>query len=121
MPRKFYKHKLIFDEGFHLRHKLPITNSRFNIKHVAANYKQSGLPDPDVYELARKEGRLLVTYNIKDFTKLITQPHDPGIIGISPNISLEQIDKKLTALLTRSGKNDLMGKLTSINEELKNK
>lgn len=79
----------------------------------------NGLSDQAVYELSRKEGRLLVTYNIKDFVKLIHKPADPGIIAVSPNLSLEQIDKKLTALLTRAGKNTLVGKITHISGELK--
>ena len=89
MPRRFYKHKLLLDEGFHLRQRLPILNSRFDVKHVAADFKQSGLPDAKVYDLARKEKRLLVTYNIKDFHMLASTSTDTGIIGVSPNLSLE--------------------------------
>lgn len=70
MPRKFYKHKLLLDEGFHLRSRFPILNNRFDLKHVSADYHKSSLPDPKVYELAISEERLLVTYNIKDFIGL---------------------------------------------------
>jgi predicted nuclease of predicted toxin-antitoxin system len=117
MPRKFHKHKLLLDEGFHYRHKLPITNSRFDVKHIAGDFKKVSLPDLQVYELAQKEKRLLVTYNVKDFVEFAEQSRDTGILGVSPNITTEQIDKKLTALLTRSGENELTGKLTMITGE----
>ena len=117
MPRKFHKHKLLLDEGFHLRIRLPRTNSRYDVKHVAADYKRNGIPDAEVYNLAEKEGRLLITYNIKDFMDLIAENAKTGVIGVSPNISVEQIDKKLTALLVKSNKKTLLGKVTKITEE----
>ena len=115
MLRKFYKHKLLLDEGFHLRSRLPITNSRFNIKHVSADFGKSSLPDPEVYLLAHKQGRILITYNVKDFKKLVDKKM-AGIIGISPNLPLSQIDKKLTALLMKNTKKKHWGKLMMINE-----
>lgn len=117
MPRKFYKHKLLLDEGFHLRNRLPLTNSRFNIKHVSADYNLSSLPDTAVYELAKQENRLVVTFNIKDFIKLIATEDKAGVIGISTNLSTEQIDKKLNSLLVRSKKESLLGKLSTITGE----
>lgn len=118
MPRKFHKYKLLLDEGFHLRNRLPILNSRFNVKHVAADYKQIGLSDSKVYELANKEDRLLVTYNIKDFRKLLTTRSKTGVIGVSSNLTVEQIDKKLTALLTKSTKKELYGKFIIVKREV---
>jgi hypothetical protein len=118
MPRRFYKHKLLLDEGFHYRQQLPLLNSRFDVKHVAGDYKQRGLPDSQVYERAQKESRLLVTYNIKDFISLASESKDIGIIGVSPNISTEQIDKKLTNLLTKATENELRGKFTYISGEM---
>lgn len=115
MPRKFYRHKLILDEGFHLRSRFPILNSRFDLKHVAADFKKSSMPDPQVYQLARAEKRLLVTYNIKDFKRFARESKETGIIGVSPNLSLDQIDKKLTSILTKAGRKELVGKLTMIN------
>lgn len=117
MPRKFYKHKLLLDEGFHLKQRLPILNSRFNVKHVSADYKLKGLPDPQVFQLAIRDSRLLITYNSKDFEKLIEETPAGGVIGISSYLSVGQIDKKLTALLNRSTKKSLLGKLTIISGE----
>lgn len=90
----------------------PLLNERFDIKHVAKDYRLGSLPDPQVYELARKENRVLVTYNIRDFQELAKRSFDTGIIGISPNLTIEQVDKKLNALLTRLGKKQILGKFT---------
>ena len=55
MPQKFYKHKLLLDEGFYYRKDLPITNSRFDVKHIAGDYKQKALPDLKVFKLAKRK------------------------------------------------------------------
>ncbi len=114
MPQKFYKHKLLLDEGFYYRKSLSITNSRFDVKHIAGDYKQKALPDLQVYKFAQRESRILVTLNIKHFKPLVSTSKLTGVIGISENLTLEQIDKKLTALLNKSTKKSLFGKLTII-------
>ena len=103
MAQKFYKHKLLLDEGFYYKKDLPLTKSRFDVKHIAGDYKQKALPDLKVYELAKEEGRILVTLNIKHF---------------KPLVSMSKLtDKKLTALLNKSSKKSLLGKLTTISGE----
>ncbi len=114
MPRKFYKHKLLLDEGFFYKKDLPLTNSKFDVKHIKGDYKLEALPDSKVYEFAKEKKRLLVTLNIKHFKLLAFLSNLTGIIGISENLSLEQIDNKLTALLNKSTKKSLFGKLTTI-------
>ncbi len=118
MPQKFYKHKLLLDEGFFYKKDLPLTNSRFDVKHIKGDYKLEALPDSKVYEFAKKKGRILVTLNIKHFKQLATLNILTGVIGISENMSLDQIDKKLTALLNKSTKKSLLGKLTTISGEI---
>lgn len=117
MTKRFYKHKLLLDENFVVRSALPILNRRYDAKHIAADLKSAGLPDSKVFILASKENRLLITYNSKDFEELVKSNSITGVIGISPNLSLAQIDKKLTALLNRSTKKSLIGKLTIISGE----
>ncbi|MBI2085851.1 DUF5615 family PIN-like protein [Candidatus Daviesbacteria bacterium] len=107
MTRRFYKHKLLLDEGFYYRQSLPITNSRFDIKHIVGDYGQSALPDPQVYKFAKIKGRILITFNIKDFKPLAPLNKLTGVIGISANMTLDQIDNKLTALLSKSTKKSL--------------
>lgn len=117
MTHRFYKHKLLLDEGFHHRSSLPVLNSRFDVKHVAADYKQVGIPDLAVYDMARREHRIVITYNTKDFKPLVPRSTDTGVIGVSQSLSTHQIDTKLTALLLRSTETDLLGKLTTITGE----
>lgn len=117
MPKKFHKHKLLLDENFPARSSFPTLNRKFDVKHISADLKQVGLSDPQVYELAKKEKRLLVTYNIKDFLSLSSKSAETGVIGVSANLSLAQIDKKLVALLNKSSKSKLFGKLIMITGE----
>lgn len=119
MPKIFYRHKLILDENLPTRENFPLLNNRFDLKHIADDYKQGGLPDFKVYKLAQKEERLLVTYNIKDFKELAAISITTGIIGVSPNLTLDQIDKKLTSLFTKATKKELLGKFTYISGESK--
>ena len=82
------------------------------------DFNLAGLPDPAVYRLATKEQRILITYNEKDFLPLVgTRKNDMGIIGVSPHLTTEQIDTKLTALLVKKTPRSLSGKLTTLTGE----
>jgi len=102
MPKRFYKHKLLLDENMPHRTEFLLLNSLFDVKHVAADLKQSGLADPGVYQLAVAQKRILVTFNVKHFRDLAGTRDDAGIIGVSANLPTPQIDSKLAALLTKS-------------------
>lgn len=117
MRRKFHKYKLLLDENFPLRQRLTLLNSRHNVKHIKGDYKQIGLPDEAVYERAREEGRLVVTFNDKDFQEIATRSVETGVIGVSTNLTPDQIDKKLTALLRKDKPKDLFGKFNYISGE----
>lgn len=117
MTKQFYKHKLLLDENFPVRSSFPTLNKRFDVKHIAIDLHLVGLSDSEVYKLARKENRLLITFNTKDFVKLVKKDKDTGVIGVSANLPLEQIDKKLTALLTKASSKTLRGKLTTLTGE----
>ncbi len=117
MPKRFHKYKLLLDENFSVRSSFPLLNRRFDVKHISLDLNKAGISDEQVYEIAKKQGRLLVTYNVKDFSRLASKSADTGIIGVSANLSREQIDKKLTALLIKSSRYSLVGKLTIITGE----
>ncbi len=117
MPRRLYKHKLLLDEGFLLRKRLPILNSRFDVKHINADFGYEGLTDEKVYQFGIELKRLIVTFNDKDFRKFANKSNETGVIGISANLTADQIDKKLTALLTKAGEKDLVGKFIYISGE----
>lgn len=117
MTKRFHKHKLLLDENFPPRSFLPLLNQRFDVKHIAADLNLPSLSDPKVFALAQKENRLLITYNTKDFVKLIEKSVNTGLIGVSASLPPEQVDKKLTALLSKSGPKTLFGKITFISGE----
>ncbi len=117
MPRKFYKHKLLLDEGFLHRDKLPILNHRFNLRHITDDLGYSALSDEQVYQLAIKQKRLVVTFNDRHFQPLALKSTNSGIIGVSSNLTTSDIDKKLTALLMKATKKALFGKFTYISGE----
>src|SRR5712691_4714781 len=117
MPKRFHKHKLLLDENMPARQVFERLNELFDVKHIRDDLNSGGLSDSKVYLLAAKKKRLIVTNNIKDFKILATQSQDTGVIGISPNLSPYQIDRKLSALLIRSGEKALHGKYTALTRE----
>ncbi len=117
MTKRFYKHKLLLDENFPVRSYFPNLNSKHDVKHITADLNFASLPDPKVYKFAQKHGRIIVTYNIKDFAPLVENDTETGVIGVSPSLPPEQIDTKLTSLLNKSTKKSLLGKITKISGE----
>lgn len=117
MTKKFHRHKLLLDENFPVRSYFPNLNRRHDVKHLSKDLSLASLPDDKVYKFAQKQGRIIVTYNIKDFIPLVENDTKSGVIGVSPSLSANQVDKKLTALLTKSTKKSLLGKLTTISGE----
>ena len=104
------RYKLLLDENISPRTRFPILNSRHDIKHLVHDLKKCGITDLEVYILAKKTKRLIVTFNKKHFEKIAGKNKDTGIIAVSTNISDEQIDKKMTSLLSRKKKNGLYRK-----------
>ena len=123
MAKRFYKHKILLDEDVHYRFYFPTLNSLFDVKHITEDYNQVGLKDPQVYKFAVKEERILVTFNTKDFRELVKTGRKIGVIGVSSNLPIETIDKKLTAFFRKATKRSLVGKLTTLTgeTEFKNK
>src|SRR3990167_2868421 len=117
MVRKFRKHKLLLDEGFPVRAYFPLLNSRFDVKHITQDFKQVSLSDSEVHRFAADHDRIVVTLNIKDFKPIFPTNKNTGVIGVSANLPYDQVDKKLTALLIKSTKRQLLGRLNVITGE----
>lgn len=117
MSRKQHKFKLLLDENFLSRDRLPLLNKRYNAKHIKADFRQIGLQDHEVYAFAAKEHRIIVTFNDKDFINLASESKATGVIGISVNMTADHIDKKVAAILRRSKPNDIYGKFIYVSEE----
>jgi predicted nuclease of predicted toxin-antitoxin system len=114
MPPRFYKHKLLLDEGLFRRQSLKRINSRYNIKHISHDLNKGGIKDSEVYNIARKEKRVIITYNIDDFKKLVKQSKDTGIIGVTQAYTPDQVDTKLNSLLSKSSEKAFYGKYTAL-------
>lgn len=83
MAPRFYKHKLLLDEGLYSRKSLKRINNRYNIKHVKHDLNKGGITDMEVYEIASKQKRIIITYNIEHFRQLAVQNRNTGVIGVS--------------------------------------
>src|SRR5438876_352729 len=117
MSPTFHKHKLLLDENMPPRADFKRLNHIFDDKHISLDMNQSGLLDEKVHTEAAKLHRLVVTFNGDDFKSLAAKSTKTGILYVSDNLSSEQIDTKLTALLLRSTPNALYGKFTTLTGE----
>jgi predicted nuclease of predicted toxin-antitoxin system len=107
MSHNLSKPKLLLDENFQPRIRFPKVNELYDVKHVAEDLRKGGLEDQQVYELAVKLGRIVVTYNVKDFLPFAESSEHSGVIGVSANLTPPQIDTKLVALLRKSSPKQL--------------
>lgn len=114
MPIKFYKHKLLLDEGIFPRQSLKRLNNRYNIKHIKHDLGKSGIEDAEVYKIACEQERIIITYNISHFKELAVKSKKTGIIGIGQNITPDNLDVKLNSLLSKNSEKKLYGKYTPI-------
>ena len=117
MIRIHTKPKLLLDENFPPRQRLPKLNQRYDVKHIRDDFGLVGLKDPPVYEVAVKEHRLLITFNPDDFRPLVENREASGVIGVSHNLTDAQIDTKLVALLNKTSPKRLYGAFHYISGE----
>jgi len=101
------------------RSDFPRLNHLFDLKHISIDFKKVGLSDEKVYQEAAKLHRIIVTFNGDDFIALARKSKNTGILSLSDNLSSEQIDTKLTALLLRNTPTSLYGKFTTLTGETK--
>jgi len=114
MPTKhLQKHKLLLDEALPPKQRYLKLNNFHDIKHIEHDLKKGGSSDLDVYKLAIKENRILITFNIKDFKPMLNNK-TPSIIALSPNLSNNEADLKICKLLKNIKLNQSTGFLISI-------
>src|SRR5437763_9000989 len=87
MAPRFHKHKILLDENFPPRLKYPRLNGMFDAKHLRDDLGGGGITDDQVYDLASKLRRIVVTFNAKDFKKLTSKSNTTGVIGVISPIS----------------------------------
>lgn len=118
MPKRFHKHKLLFDTNMPPRINLPRLNEHFDVKHVQDDFKHGELEDPEVFQLAVAQGRIVITFNGSDFRSLAgSLPGDAGVIDAPARWPNAQLDTKLTALLMRHGSTYFAGQYRTLPTE----
>ena len=118
MP-KFIRYRLLLDENLPPRIRFSRLNERHNVKHLVHDYKSqnAGTTDEDVYQLACKEKRIIITFNGDDFLDLYIKSKKSGIIALKPNVTYDDIDKKVLALLSRYKPSVFYGKFRILKKQ----
>ncbi len=116
MSPRIYEHKLLLDEGLYPRKLLSRTNNRYNARHIKHDLNKAGIEDRQIYEIAVKQNRIVVTYNVRDFRKLAKLSKHTGVIGVSQGLTPEQLDRKLASLLSKSSEKSFYGKYTPLSK-----
>jgi hypothetical protein len=102
------KCKLLLDENLPPRTKFIRLNNRFCVQHIVHDLRKSGISDKELFKIAEKLGSIIITLNERHFNKNIFIKS--GLIGLSPYLSTEDIDKKVTSILTKHKTCYLTGK-----------
>jgi hypothetical protein len=111
MSKHFHRYKLLLDEGFYLPKHLPALASRHDVKHILLHFKSNRvITDTDVYKIACKYQRILITFNLKDFRWRAGSNKNSGVVGVSQTMTPAEIDSKLVSLLSKSKPSDLYSK-----------
>lgn len=113
--KKIIKYKLLLDEGLFLPKFYPELNGFHNLKHIVYDLRKSGIKDAPLYDLATKENRILIVFNIKDFKKLIRK-EGISVIDLSANLSNKEADLKVLKALKEMRPNQEKGYLISISK-----
>jgi hypothetical protein len=116
--RTHTRHKLLLDEGLPRKESFPQANNYHNLKHIVHDFDKGGASDKIVYDIANRDGRLVVVFNTKDFRQLIT-PKSVSVISLSTNLTDKQVDLKLCKLLRLLKPSQLKGHLFPITNNSK--
>ena len=117
MPPRFHRHKLLLDEGLYFRKSLLRINKRHDVKHIKHDFHQGGIKDEEIYKIAIKQKRIIVTYNTRDFKIMAENSNSSGIIGVTPGLTPDQLDTKLNSILGRNSKKTFYGKYTPLGKK----
>jgi hypothetical protein len=86
-----------------------LLNEFFDVKHIKYDLHHGGMDDQEIYALAVKQGRIILTKNVKDFRVLLRED-SLGVIGIPETWTPARLDSKLTALFKHHGPNYFRGR-----------
>lgn len=113
-PTKKKKFRILLDSAFAKSSAFPRLRKKVNLAHAVHDLGLSPqAEDEEIYQVADKEKRFVLTINFKDFKKLVKRGK-PGIIGIESQLTNNNIDIKLTTFLADKDPLDYIGKAISI-------
>lgn len=115
--KKHTRYKLLLDEGLPRREKFPQLTNLHNVVHVTHDFGKSGLKDPEVYALAKREERMVVVFNTKDFRPMVA-PGKPTVITLSSGLTNKRIDQKLCKALKELKPSQKLGHVVTITNEM---
>lgn len=105
---------MLLDSAFAKPALFVLLSKKANIAHVVHTYNFSPQAnDEEIYNLAVREERFVVTINYKDFKKLVKE-NKSGIIAIPSELSNKIIDKLISEFISGKDPNDYWGKATKI-------
>lgn len=116
MSPRFHRHKLLLDEGLYPRKSLSRINSRHDVKHIKHDFHSGGIKDEEVYKIAIKQKRIVITYNTRDFRKMATNSSNSGVIGVSQGLTPDQLDTRLNSILSKNSGKAFYGKYTPLSK-----
>ena len=114
MSPRFHRHKLLLDEGLYPRKSLPRINNRHDVKHIKHDFHHGGIKDEEIYKIAVKQKRIIITYNTRDFRKMARHSSESGIIGVSQGLTPDQLDIRLNSILSKNSGKMFYGKYTPL-------
>lgn len=114
MSPRFYRHKLLLDEGLYPRKSFPRINNRHDVKHIKHDFHRGGINDEEIYKMAVKQKRIIITYNTRDFRKMARYSNGSGIIGVSQGLTPDQLDTRLNSILSKNSGKTFYGKYTPL-------
>lgn len=113
--KKKRKFRLLLDSAFAKPSQFPKLKKKANIAHCVHDCGLSTqAEDREIYQMALKEERFVLTINFKDFKPLIQQGKSGGVIGIDSQFSNQEIDTLVSTFLSGKDPDDYKGKAVKI-------
>lgn len=112
----------MLDSAFAKPSQFPKLKKKANIAHCVHNCGLSTqAEDKEIYQMALKEERFVLTINFKDFKPLIQKGKPGGVIGIDSQLSNIEIDLLVSQFLSGKDPNDYKGKAIKLSANVVDK
>lgn len=115
IPRKKNKKfRLLLDSAFAKPEAFPKLSKKANLAHCFYDLGLSRqAEDKEIYNVAVREDRFVLTINYKDFKKL-ARKGKPGVIAIESQLSNEEIDKLVTKFVSGKNPDEFLGQTIKV-------